>query len=360
MNYSPNKVLKMFALEDHPCFSLDILSKAQEQGEIPLFAKSKNGRKKSWGPLEIGKVGRKFGFIKKPSSPLVICSFVTKGGVLKTSLTLNIARTAALHGIKTCVVGLDMQGDITAALGFSNDIENEDNFEKALQKVNSTRGLFNLFTDPQSNIDDLILGTDLPDLKFIPETPELVNLERSISTSHKREYWLESRVIAPLKEKFDLILIDASPNWNLLITNALVSCDFLVSPLECKINNFRNFQVFNAFVNEFKKDLDLSFTHLYVPSRWQKQRKLSVEILDWYRENVPNCSQNSLPESAVGEESSAMSLAVSEYSPGNPLALIYNQLVKEVFEMAKLQKTKAKNQRTMMEKYKEVTNGIDP
>ena len=341
-------------MENEPAFSANLLQSAIQNGEIPNFPK----RKKSWSALEVPQVGQKFGFIKKPKQPLVICSFVTKGGVFKTSLTLNLARLAALHNIKTCVVGLDMQGDITSALGFNRELEDEDNLDTALNKIAAIKGLPDLFSK-KLELEDLIQQTDLPSLSFIPETPELVNLERSISLSHNREHWLNNQVIEPLKEKFDLIILDASPNWNLLITNALVSCDLLLSPLECKINNFRNFQVFDVFIKEFKRELALKFSHLYIPTRWQKQRKLSMEILEWYREHISNCSKYSIPESTQGEESSAMSLSVAEYSPGTPLALSYNKLVYEIFNLAKAKRL-TEDSPNITSIYKEDQNGLKP
>ncbi len=179
MNYSPQKILKMFSIDSEPRYSLDLLTTAIKNEDIPNFPKGKSGRKKSWSSIEAPKVGKHFGFIKKPKQPVVICSFVTKGGVLKTSLTLNLARMAALHDIKTCVVGLDMQGDITSALGFNNDIEDESSFDSAIDKISAIKGLPDLFLKT-ANIDDLIQPTDLPSLSFIPETPELVNLEKSL------------------------------------------------------------------------------------------------------------------------------------------------------------------------------------
>jgi len=257
------------------------------------------------------------------------------------------------------VVGLDMQGDITAALGMNRDLEEDDDFDSALDKISSIQGLFDLYNQ-KVQIEDIIQSTDLPSLDFIPETPELVNLEKSLNSMNRREYWLKENLIEKLKPNYDLIILDASPNWNLLITNALVSCDILVSPLECKINNFRNFKMFDAFIKEFKKDMHLNFTHLYVPTRWQKQRKLSVEILTWYKENLNNCSQLSIPESTLGEESSAMSLSVPEYAPGQSLAISYNQLTQEIYTLVQMQRLKDKNTNLNPQLYrKEVERGLE-
>ncbi|MCB9024856.1 MAG: ParA family protein [Bdellovibrionaceae bacterium] len=359
MNYTIQKTLKMFSTETESPYSADVLLTAIENKRIPNFTKGPSGRKKSWGPNEIPLIGEQFGFIKKPKKPIVICCFVTKGGVLKTSLTLNLARICSLHNIKTCVVGLDMQGDITSALGMNRDLEENDDFDSALDKISAINGLPDLYNN-QRELFQLTHTTDLPSLDFIPETPELVNLEKSLTMINRREYWLKNTVTEPLKEKYDLIILDASPNWNLLITNALVACDMLVSPLECKINNFRNFKMFDGFIKEFKNDMNLNFTHLYVPTRWQKQRKLSMEILNWYQDNLKNCSAFSIPESTMGEESSALSLSVPEYAPGQALALSYNQLIREVFTLIQARSLKQSNQTRPLATYKkEMNHGIE-
>lgn len=359
MNYTPQKVLKIFSSECEPTYKLDELMKAMVCGTIPPFSKGRSGRMKSWSSKDVPLVGEQMGFLRKPKKPLVICCFVTKGGVLKSSITLNLARICALHNIKTCVVGLDMQGDITSALGMNRDLDENDDFETALDKISAIKGLPDLFNN-KTDIFDLVHSTDLPSLDFIPETPELVNLEKSLSLVNRREFWLKNRVTDPLKQKYDLIVLDASPNWNLLITNALIACDVLLSPLECKINNFRNFKMFDGFIREFKWDMNLNFTHLYIPTRWQKQRKLSMEILSWYEENLDNCSPYSIPESTLGEESSALSISVPEYAPGQELAIAYNQLIREIFTLTQADKIKQQNiEWKLMQQEKEVERGLE-
>ncbi len=209
--------------------------------------------------------------------PVSYCVFTTKGGVLKSTLALNIARVSALHNIKTCVVGLDIQGDITHALGHEYNIDSNESFDQIVDKLNSTRGLFDLFNGSAS-IDDIIKPTVLPSLFLIPETPELLALNEALANINRREYWLERNVIEPLKQHFDLIIMDCSPNWNKLITNALVGSDVLVSPLECKINNFRNFRVFRHFLDEFRQDMKLDFETIFVPTKYSPNKKLSREI----------------------------------------------------------------------------------
>lgn len=302
--------------------------------EMPVFSRGADNRLlKSWTSSELPFVGEKIGYLPKLKAPIAASIFVTKGGVLKSSLTLNLARMAALHGIRTCVVGLDMQGDVTTALSGDEPSEENESLDQALARMNQVRGLADVFTD-QACLDDVLRTTDLPTLSFIPETPELVALDQSLINRNRREYWLRDSVITPLKREFDLVLMDCSPNWNRLITNALVASDVLISPVECKINNFRNLKTFRALVAEFRRDMGVDFEQVFVPTRLSSGRKLSQEIFSWYRENLaPHCTTQAVRESIQGEESSAMKVSIPEYAPTSVAADELRALTTELWKV---------------------------
>ena len=326
----------------------NLAGKGVDENSLPAFARTHSGNRtsKSWTLKELPAVGQAVGFMFKPSRPLAVSIFVTKGGVLKSTFTMNFARLAALHGIRTCVVGLDMQGDITSALGPEEAADDETSLETALEKVSALRGLADVFTG-SAELEDVILPTEIPTLSYIPETPELVALDQSLMNRNRREYWLRDYVVKPLKEQFDLVIMDCSPNWNRLITNALVASDVLISPLECKINNFRNFKTFRALLNEFKLDMGNEFVQMYVPTRVIAGRKLSREILDWYQTQLPECSRGSIRESLQGEESMAMRLSIPEYAPTSPAADEVRELIAELWsKVARPSSNKATAKRT--------------
>lgn len=307
---------------------------------LPDYAKNQDGRKlKSWSNEELIKVGEQIGFLKKPATPKAVSVFVTKGGVLKTALTLNIARMAALHNIKTCVIGLDMQSDITEILGGAEIISEDDNLELALEKVNRIRGLAQIF-DGSEKIENLLCATDLPNLKFIPETPELVALDQSLMNRNRREYWLKENVVDVLKKDFDLILMDCSPNWNRLITNALMASDLLISPVECKINNFRNLKIFRALIADFQNDMQKKLDHIFVPTKYSPSRKLSSEIFNWYTEQLPSCIQTGVKESIIGEEACALHLSVPEFQSTSEAANEMRLILQSIFKNFALEKVR--------------------
>lgn len=318
-------------------FGRDWNDPAIDESRLPSFARSlsDNRQLKSWTFRELPAVGEIIGFLEKPSHPVAIAVFVTKGGVLKSTLTLNLARMAALHGIRTCVVGLDMQGDITTALSsetYDDSSDDETSLSDALAKFDALRGLADVFSG-DVKLEDVVLATEIPSLSYIPETPELVALDQSLIHRNRREYWLKERVVQPLKEQYDLILLDCSPNWNRLITNALVACDVLISPLECKINNFRNFKTFQGLLKEFKDDMRSEFRQIFVPTRFSPNRKLSREIYEWYRANLQNCSETAIRESLQGEEAMAMRLSIPEYAPSSAPADEMRNLLREIWPL---------------------------
>lgn len=290
-----------------------------------------NQKLKSLDLAQLVEVGRKFGFLQKPSEPIAASVFVTKGGVLKTTLTLNLARLCALQGLKVAVVGLDMQGDITQALGGPTADEDQ-SLAEALASLNQLRGLPELFSG-QAKLDEILLPTEIPTLFYIPETPELVAMDQSLLSRHRREYWLKEQVIEPLKERgFDLVLMDCSPNWNRLINNALVASDILISPIESKINNFRNLRIFRALVDEFKNDMRIDFKHVFVPTRLVPARRLSREISEWYQRELPACLRSSIRESVHGEEATALRLSIPEHAPTSPAAEEIRAVTAEIAE----------------------------
>ena len=132
--------------------------------------------------------------------------------------------------MKTCVVGLRYPGRyILTALGFENDIEDSEDLHSILDRLNNTKGLADLFNG-QTRLGDVIQPTDLDQLFLIPETPELVAMNDSLEIFIEESFGLKKKIVEKLKKDFDLIIMDCSPNWNQLTTNALVGCDVLISP----------------------------------------------------------------------------------------------------------------------------------
>jgi chromosome partitioning protein len=329
LEYSIRRISKLFGKE----IPRATLIKAESTGAIPGARRKKTGaiRKRFWTNEDIPVIGERYGFMKKPTEPTCITVFTTKGGAFKTTTALNLARMAALHNIKTCIVGLDLQGDITNAVLGDDDEEVED-LDAALEDMKSqVTGLYSFHRDKRAKIEDLLVNTDIPTLKIIPEDSSLALLEREVGQINRREYWLKEKVVAQLKKKFDLIILDCSPNWNHLISNAIAACDVLLSPVECKINHFRNLEVFREILEEFKHTMKLSYKHVYVPTKFTSRRKLCNEIRQWYTKNLPNVTLLVIRESAQGEDATASRLSIPEFSPSELVADEMRELIANIW-----------------------------
>jgi chromosome partitioning protein len=147
-----------------------------------------------------------------------------------------------------------------------------------------------------------------------------------------REHWLNREVITPLKSKYDLIILDCSPNWNNLITNALIASDLIISPLECKIKHFRNFPYFKVHIQNFLKKTNSGAKHFYVATKYVQTKKLSKDIKNWYLKNIPNCFATSIRDSAKAEEACADLLSFPEHVPTDIISQEMREFVSEIWE----------------------------
>ncbi len=331
MSFGLKKISDIFGKEIHRTSFL----RAEEAGKIPTAERHATGamQKRVWDIAQLPQIGKEFGFINpKLDSPAVISFFNTKGGILKTSIATNVARMAALHGVKTIVVGLDLQCDITGALGITVAVDEDLGLDEATNQYATHYGLHDL-EQGRVSLDEIILGTDIPTLDVVPETSELHLLNINLTSKTNRELWLKKNVIDPLHKEhgYELVILDCSPNWNNLVTNAITSCDLLISPIECKINNYRNYPAFQKFIDSVKSEGDLNFHHVFIATRFSPSRKLSKEIRSWYVGNIPNCLSTAVKESIKGEEAMAAMVSLIEHAPKSLEAEEMRQLMTEVW-----------------------------
>ena len=243
--WSITEIEKLFQIPER-IKSRKTLYNAEERGEIPKAERIQRGKVavRQWGIEHLPIIGERFGFLAKPKSKKIICVYTPKGGVLKTTLSYNLARVFAINGIKTLVVGLDVQCSITDLL--NNEIESE-----SIEEIRLPLSLWDASKSADEggvSIDEVILQSDLPTLHYIPESIQLTLLEQRIRDKNKREYFL-SNLISPLQDKYDVIIFDNAPSWSFLIQNSLMASSVIVSPIWLR---HRYFQVSKPSYRNFK------------------------------------------------------------------------------------------------------------
>lgn len=329
MQYNYSKIEKIFNFEITKTGFL----KNEATGKIPLAGKENGIR--YWDVSDLPAIGERFGFLDKSklkNSKTIVC-YSSKGGCGKSTFIYNQIRAYALHNFKVLAIGLDFQCDLTNTISgglYSN--EDEDTTIESINNKPSVLGLYD-YASGTATIEQLIQKTEFSNLDYIPETSNLNILSELLSTKNKREFWLQDNVIKKLKKQYDIIFIDLGPSWSTLTSNALVSADIILSPVECRIFHYQNVKNFLKHLQEFQSQMNLKKQKLvFIPTRFSSAKKLSSEIRKYYLSNLPNCTSTAIKESNYIEESNAQYLSIMESHPKTVQAEEMRELTVELFQ----------------------------
>ena len=150
-----------------------------------------------------------------PARIVAVCN--QKGGVGKTTTTINLGASLAVAEMRVLIVDADPQGNSTSGFGLRGAFR---------------RSLYHslIMNEP---IENILLHTELPTLTLIPSEKVLVGAEIELTEVDQREFRLKS-LLRPLAQDFDYILIDCPPSLGLLTLNALSAADSVLVPIQCE------------------------------------------------------------------------------------------------------------------------------
>lgn len=325
--WMPNDIIKLFRTDK----TKTRLFRDEEKNIIPKAQRLERGKSnvRAWETKDLPGIGKFYGFLPPPTELKLISIYTPKGGVLKSTFAFNLARMLAINNIKVLVIGLDVQCTITHNLcpGREDEIS-------SLDQINETHGLFELINAniKGNGISKIIMPTDLPTLHYIPESSNLNFLEQRIRDETKREFTL-SRLIEPVKNDYDVVIFDNSPNWNFLIQNSLVAATDVISPIACDIETFRSLTQNIKMIDEFKEKMDLHWSNFILIPTKVARTKLSTQIEAEYRRSFADfITAGSIRDAVVGQESSLEQLSVIECVPKSPLADDYYEVVIDIWK----------------------------
>jgi chromosome partitioning protein len=222
---------------------------------------------------ELGPTGRPWPDLPaaRPPRPgtkrgLVIAMCNQKGGVGKTTTTINLGAALAETGRKVLLVDFDPQGSASVGLGV-----NPHTLE---------RTIYNLLLSRTIDAADIIVPTGVENMDILPANIDLSAAELQLVSEVAREQTLK-RVLDRLRGDYDMILIDCAPSLGLLTINALTAADQVITPLECEFFALRGIALLTDTVNKVKDRLNPDLEMLGIVGTMFDARTLhSREVLD--------------------------------------------------------------------------------
>jgi chromosome partitioning protein len=164
-----------------------------------------------------------------------------KGGVGKTTTTINLGASLAEFGRRVLLVDFDPQGSLSVGLGLNpHDME---------------LTVYNLLMDRDVRIDDVVVPSGVPGMDLLPSNIDLSAAEVQLVHEVAREQTLQ-RVLGPAIERYDVILIDCQPSLGLLTVNALTASDGVIVPLECEYFALRGVALLKTTIDKVRERLN--------------------------------------------------------------------------------------------------------
>jgi chromosome partitioning protein len=250
-----------------------------------------------------------------PARVIALCN--QKGGVGKTTTTINLGAAIAEYGRRVLVVDFDPQGSLSVGLGVNpHDLE---------------LTVYNLLMQRDIKGDEVILKTNVAGMDLLPGNIDLSAAEVALVSEVGREQSL-ARVLAPMLPDYDIILIDCQPSLGLLAVNALAAADGVIIPLECEFFALRGVALLMDTIYKVQERINPrleveGIVATMYDVRTVHSREVMARVVQAFGDKVFHTVISrtvKFPETNVAGE------PITTYATGSPGAAAYRQLAREV------------------------------
>ena len=276
--------------------------------------------------VELGPTGRPLPELPEPPAPAagpkhatIISMTNQKGGVGKTTSTINLGAALAETGRKVLLVDFDPQGSLSVGLGVNPHTLDQ--------------SIYNLLLSREYSFDEVVLSTNVDGMDLLPANIDLSAAEVQLVSEVARELTLK-RVLDRVRDRYDFILIDCAPSLGLLTVNALTASDKVIIPLECEFFALRGVALLtdtiSKVIDRLNPDLEiLGILATMFDSRTLHSREVLERVLEAFGDKVFHTVIRrtvKFPETTVAGE------PITTYATNSPGAEAYRMLAREVLQ----------------------------
>ena len=255
---------------------------------------------------------------KGPELARVIAFANQKGGVAKTTTTLNLGVALAEKGHSVLVVDLDPQGNLTMSQGWNPDEIERSMFDVLVHRL---------------PITEIIREGEVA---VAVSSIDLAGAELALSSMIGRERALE-KALVPVREEYDFILVDTPPSLGLLTINAFVAATGVIVPVQCEYLSLRGLVQLENTLAMIRENLnpEVSIEGI-LPTMYDKRLPHSREAVEILQENFgPLVTKTRIRKTIRFAEAPVKGQSVLKYDPDGEAAAMYRDLAKEVLNGAK-------------------------
>ena len=241
-----------------------------------------------------------------------------KGGVGKTTTSINLAACLAEKGKKVLAVDMDPQGNLTSGLGVDKDSVEKSIYELIIGEV---------------DIKEVINKEVLENLDIIPTSIDLSAAEIELIGVDDKEYILRN-AIDQVKDQYDFVIIDCPPSLSMLTINAMTTADSVIVPIQCEYYALEGLSQLIHTVELVKDRLNSKLEiEGVVFTMYDARTNLSLQVVENVKDNLQqNIYKTIIPRNIRLAEAPSYGLPINKYDPKSTGAESYMRLADEVIE----------------------------
>ncbi|MGI8578645.1 MAG: ParA family protein [Nocardioidaceae bacterium] len=292
-----------------------------ENADTPLASATEHASSVAAGrPVRLG--------APKPSETRVLVVVSQKGGVGKTTTTVNLAAALAQHGMRVLVIDLDPQGNASTAL--------------SIDHAEGTAGTYEVLVGAASVSDVLVACAQVPGLFVLPATISLASAEIDLVSMVARETRLKRGLDAHLEEtaaagdRYDFVFVDCPPSLGLLTVNALSAGQEMLIPIQCEYYALEGLSHLMRTTEDIRVHLNPQLRiGAIILTMFDARTRLAAGVAEEVRRHFGEAVLNTaVPRSVRISEAPSYGQTVLTYDPGSTGALSYLEAANELLKAA--------------------------